>query len=73
MTKMELVDIADIAERLEVTKNTVYQWGRRRDSSGFPLPTIRKAGFPLWDWKVIEKWAKETGRIWVEPEGTIWD
>ena len=62
--KIDLVDITDIAGRLEVSKNTVYQWGRRRESTGFPLPTYRKAGFPLWIWGTIEAWARETGRIW---------
>lgn len=62
-TPGELITIADIAQRLDVKIGTVYQWGRRRPSSGFPIPSEIKAQTPLWRWHVIEKWASETGRL----------
>ena len=60
MTDTKIVDIATIAERLEVATRTVHSW-RRRDI-GFPEPDGVLAGRPYWKWEEVAQWAKETDR-----------
>lgn len=53
------VDIAAIAERLEVPKNTVNVWRFRKV---LPDPDYPLAVGPVWEWATIEEWAKRTNR-----------
>jgi len=55
----EPVGLAEIAERLNVARNTVDQW-RFRDL--LPEPQWTVGGRPAWDWPTIAAWAKDTGR-----------
>ena len=57
---MILVDIAAIAERLGVNKDTVNKW-RYRDL--LPPPDHDLAVGPVWEWSTIEEWAKTTNRL----------
>lgn len=59
---LEVVGIAEIAERLDVKVETVYQW-RQREL--LPDPDIYQKP-PLWRWPTVEKWARETRRLPVE-------
>lgn len=58
--KAEPVGLAEIAERLNVERNTVDQWRHR---SVLPEPRWSVGGRPAWDWSDITAWAKETGRL----------
>src|SRR5690606_19305187 len=55
------VGVADIAERLGTTRNTVESW-RRRDH-GFPEPDWTVGGRPAWRWGAVREWAERTGRL----------
>lgn len=55
-----LVDIAAIAERLGVPKDTVNKWRYR---GVLPEPDYQLAVGPVWDWETIEAWAKTTNRL----------
>jgi hypothetical protein len=57
---MPLVDIAAIAERLDVPKDTVNKW-RHRDL--LPDPDYPLAVGPVWEWETIRVWAERTGRL----------
>lgn len=62
------VGIADIAERLGVSVNTVMGWRRRSVSEWvnvpkFPEPAGQISGRDWWWWKHVEDWARETGRL----------
>ena len=59
-TDTSIVDIATIAERLEVAARTVHSWRRR--NIAFPEPAGVLAGRPYWKWEEVAQWAKETGR-----------
>lgn len=54
-----VVGLADIADRLDVSRTTVDQWKWR---GVLPSPKWSISGRPAWDWPDIEAWAKETGR-----------
>jgi hypothetical protein len=56
------VGTVEIAERLNVTRSAVDAW-RTRPGRGFPDPKWTVGGRPAWDWRDIEKWAKQTGRL----------
>lgn len=58
----ELVGPAEIAQRLGVDRQTVAKW-RQRATVGFPPPSSWISGRALWDWPVVERWARETGRL----------
>ena len=58
---MIVVDAHSIADRLGVKPVTVRQWRRR--GLGFPEPHVRLRCGPVWDWNVVETWARETGRL----------
>jgi hypothetical protein len=60
MTKADPVGIAEIAERLNVRRQTVDIW-RHRDL--LPEPEWTVGGRPAWDWSTIKEWAKGTGRL----------
>lgn len=57
----ELVGTAEIAQRLGVAKNTVYQWERR--ALGFPNPVVELELVRIWVWPEIESWARTTNRL----------
>lgn len=57
---MILVDLAGIAERLNVPKDTVNKW-RHRDL--LPEPDFALAVGPVWYWFTIREWAERTGRL----------
>lgn len=56
----DLVALAEIAARLGVASQTVYQWRWRRK---LPRPDLVVSGRPIWHWSTIEAWARETGRL----------
>lgn len=58
----ELVDMADIADRLGVKPGTVDVWTRRHADT-FPGPLRRFGGSPVWRWADVAQWAQETGRL----------
>lgn len=60
MTKADPVGIAEIAERLNVKRQTVDIW-RHRDL--LPEPRWMVGGRPAWNWDDIEKWARDSGRL----------
>lgn len=56
---MEPVGVAEIADRLDVRQQTVSMWKYR---GLLPEPRWTVSGMPAWDWKDIERWARDTGR-----------
>lgn len=60
MTSVEPVGIKEIAERLGVQRATVDQWLQRRL---LPEASWVVGGRPAWDWRHVEEWARETGRL----------
>lgn len=56
---LDLVGCAEIADRLDVQVSTVNQWRYR---GVMPEPTWKVSNTPIWRWRDILKWAKETGR-----------
>jgi len=57
---VEPVGLAEIADRLRVTRATVDSW-RMRDR--LPEPRWTVGGRPAWNWADIEAWAHDTGRL----------
>lgn len=59
----EPVGAIEIAQRLGVSPDTVYQWRWRQ-----LLPEVRwtVGGRPAWNWPDIQAWAEDTGR-WPPP------
>jgi hypothetical protein len=55
-----IVGQKEIADRLRVAPNTVYQWGKR---TLLPPPEGSVGGDPAWHWSTIEAWARDTGRL----------
>ncbi len=55
-----IVGQKEIAMRLRVTPDTVYQWGKR---NLLPPPEGTVGGDPAWHWSTIETWAQQTGRM----------
>lgn len=58
--RAKLVDIADIAHRLNVPKDTVNKWRHR---GLLPEPDYPLSVGPVWEWSTIEAWAKSTRRL----------
>lgn len=56
-----LIGTTEVAERLEVSVQTVHSWIRRYDD--FPLPATRVGRSYLWHWPDVEAWARATGRL----------
>ena len=52
--------VAEIAELLGVTRQRIHQL---RQLEGFPEPTSVLAIGPVWESAVVERWARETGRL----------
>lgn len=59
ITIIDPVGPKEIADRLEVSVNTVHSW-RNRDAIIDPDVVI--SGVPVWSWDRIASWALETGR-----------
>lgn len=57
---IDIVDQAAIADRLDVTLDTVYKWRHR---GVLPSDEFGLAVGPLWTWSTIREWALETGRL----------
>lgn len=53
----ELVSVAEIAEMLDVARNSAWRWTQRPD---FPEPIARLAVGPIWQKRDIEAWASES-------------
>lgn len=58
--KQDLVDIAQVAERLDVRRQTVHMWRHR---GIMPEPDYMLNGGPVWAWWRIRDWAENTGRM----------
>lgn len=56
----DIVDLGEIAVRLNVQRNTAEMWRKRRL---LPAPDFTVGGRPGWMWSTIQKWATRTGRI----------
>ena len=56
---LDIVGIADIADRLVVRQQTAAAWNHR---GLLPSPAGYVSGLPWWHWRTIERWAKATGR-----------
>jgi hypothetical protein len=61
----ELVDAAEIADRLGVTKQMVHHWRRR--NLGFPEPVLELTQVLIWHWPEVAAWAESTGRTVARP------
>lgn len=51
---------AEIAQRLNVKPKTVHVWKVR---GILPAPEWTLSGVPIWQWRTIQEWAKQTGRL----------
>ncbi|HTT92593.1 MAG TPA: hypothetical protein VMF65_23770 [Acidimicrobiales bacterium] len=56
---LELVSGAEIGRRLGVSREAVRLW---REQPDFPEPISRVGRSVVWDWALVEKWAKKRGR-----------
>lgn len=57
---MDIVGVVEIAERLGVRQQTVAVWKSR---GLLPEPKWVVSRNPAWDWRDIERWARNTGRM----------
>ena len=62
------VGISEIAERLNVQRQTVNSWrssGKedRERSTPLPQPAVIITKTPIWEWETIRAWALSTGRL----------
>ena len=55
-----LGSLSDLAERLGVSRQTVWNWTRRYED--FPVPLAETASGPLWALREVEDWAKARSR-----------
>lgn len=53
---IDLVGVAEIAERAKVDAGTVHAWRSRHDD--FPPPMASLRAGPVWTWGSIERWLK---------------
>lgn len=56
----DLLTPRDVADRLGVAIETVYQWRYR---GVMPEPDMQLDGHPGWRLRTIERWARSTGRL----------
>ena len=61
------VGVAEIADRLKVKQQTVAMWKYRGKSVGLPEPRWEISRLPAWEWRDVEKWARQTGRLKGKP------
>jgi hypothetical protein len=54
---LEVVGLAEIAELLDVSKDSVLNYTKRAD---FPEPLARLAAGPVWERRKVERWADRT-------------
>lgn len=58
----DLVGAHEIAQRLGVARpQVVHEWRRRH--ADFPEPVAKLKTALIWDWRAVEAWARETGRL----------
>jgi hypothetical protein len=57
---IDIVGPVEIAQRLSVGTSAIRQW-RRRNLLPPVLTTV--SGMDLWDWQIVETWARNTGRL----------
>lgn len=55
------VGIAEIAERLGVTRSAVESWRTRDTDPPFPEPRWRVGGRPAWEWETVAEWGRSYG------------
>lgn len=51
---IELVGVAEIAERAGVQPSTVHAWRDRHDD--FPVPMAALKAGPVWSWAAVDRW-----------------
>ena len=49
----------EVAERLGVKRATVDTWRLR----GLLPEPVTISGHPLWEWDIVKRWARDTGRL----------
>jgi hypothetical protein len=54
------VGLSEIAQALKVQQATAQMWHHR---GLMPEARWTVSGRPAWNWPVIEKWARDTGRL----------
>lgn len=59
----ELVGLAEVCDRLGVSRATASNWSGRRASSGFPEAIARPRMGPVYRWSDVEEWAREKGYL----------
>jgi predicted DNA-binding transcriptional regulator AlpA len=58
----DLVGAHEIAHRLGVARpQVVHEWRRRHQDFPSPVATLKTA--LIWDWREVEQWARDSGRI----------
>lgn len=57
---IDLVGIAEIAARADVTKQAVTNWQTRHED--FPQPLVMLDCGPVYNWPEVQKWLVATGR-----------
>ncbi len=62
--RTELVIAVDIARRLGISPQRVNVLASR---PGFPAPVGKLGRSAVWRWTTIERWARETDRLPVDP------
>lgn len=60
---VEPVGLAEIAQRLGVSRQAAKNWRTRGTREPLPAPRWTVSGAPAWEWDEIEEWAKRTGRL----------
>jgi hypothetical protein len=59
----DFVGLAEIAERLKVSRATASNWSGRRTISHFPDAIARPRMGPVYRWSEVQAWAKEKGYL----------
>lgn len=65
MGRADPVGLAEIADRMEVPRQTAKTWRAR---NLLPPPRYVVSRSPAWEWADIVKWARDTGREHMLPE-----
>ncbi len=61
------VGLLEIAARLGVARQTAKGW---RLEGLLPPPRWTVSGYPAWEWKDVERWARKTGRLHEQTSST---